>query len=81
MHCFAQRGVDANVEADDEGALTVDGTKLKPGYNPLFVQSSDTITPYIIMCATMWHENEREMVQILQSIIRSVRCFSPSSGQ
>lgn len=27
-------------------------------------------TPMIYMCATMWHESEKEMVQILKSIFR-----------
>lgn len=27
-------------------------------------------TPMIYMCATMWHESEVEMVQILKSIFR-----------
>ncbi len=31
-------------------------------------------TPMVYICATMWHENEQEMIYMLKSIFRSIPC-------
>ena len=62
----------AGLELDDEGSVFADSTSMRAGFNPLFEKPDKTITPYVIMCATMWHENEREMEQILFSVLRYV---------
>jgi len=45
--------------------------------NPKDVTSFRTeTTPYVYLCATMWHENEHEMTQILNSFFRRVQHFT-----
>ena len=66
--CHVQRT--RHVELDDAGVPLASEKPLLDGYNPLFLKEEEAVTPYVIMCATMWHENEREMIQILHSIIR-----------
>ncbi len=41
----------------------------QPTYDALYSRNDDT-QPMIFLCATMWHENEKEMLQILKSIVR-----------
>ena len=34
------------------------------------------MTPMIYVCATLWHETEKEMNQVLKSLFRSVGWFT-----
>ena len=68
MLALFQRREEHEAVENDDGTAYVNGVQLKAGFNQNFL-SKETVTPYVIMCATMWHENDREMVQILHSII------------
>ena len=45
------------------------GDEEDPSYLRHLLVKKDT-TPYIYLCATMWHESDEEMIQILKSIFR-----------
>ncbi|XP_052234766.1 chitin synthase chs-1-like isoform X1 [Dreissena polymorpha] len=50
--------------------MKLDDLELEEDVKGLDAQLRTQETPLIYMCATMWHENENEMVQLLKSIFR-----------
>ncbi|KAK3106192.1 hypothetical protein FSP39_014652 [Pinctada imbricata] len=59
-------------EQDDKGGSTfrLSDADMRAGNNEEDEKRDITIPPMIYACATMWHENRQEMVQILKSLYR-----------
>ena len=59
--------VEGEEEEDRSGSGGTEDTKSDYYMNPKFRD-----VPFIYACATMWHENRQEMLQLMKSLFRSV---------
>ena len=60
------RTQEENIERHDDDCQEAIPTLID---DPLY-DRADKTEPFIFLCATMWHENEKEMLQMIKSILR-----------
>ena len=57
-------------QSDSQNTTIQEESPLLAGHNELFTLGKENLTPFVYICATMWHETPDEMNLMLKSLLR-----------